>query len=82
MKGFWNYVLGGGGSTITCAQFNRFFFTGGCATPENRLQVIWNALPSVENWDFIGMVSIVNNLKGLVRYSNLYVWSFHCLLVN
>jgi hypothetical protein len=67
MKNFWTYVLGGGGSTFTCAQFNTFFFTGGCAIPANRLQDVWNALPSVRNWDFIGMSSFVNNIKALVR---------------
>lgn len=66
MKSFWNYVFGGGGSVFTCDQFNLFFFTGGCATPENRLQPVWNAIPSVKNWDFIGMASGVNSLKGLV----------------
>lgn len=76
MNDFWAYVTGSKGyvgAKLTCAQIDTVFFTGGCPTTENRMLAIWNAIPSVENWDMIGMADQVNSqMKGFVRHCSIY----------
>jgi hypothetical protein len=61
--------------SLDCDIFNRIFFAtvGTSADPQNRLEPIFNALPSDDNPDFVLMTSYLNeHAKGQASHSRLF----------